>query len=294
MLFAQTGTNSVLPIVPLEAEVNPYLIALWWIVPLAIAAIWIALIVISNKAKTKTRRRLNAEDVSKSKEPRKSAPSNEDATRVPSSTESSESRKIPTAGQIKKKKDKNKGKQKTKPPVPVELDSASLVQSETMASSAKGPESPASAASQAIAEPKPSNAIFEPLSDASKGRRKAFANEIFNSRESREDSSPRENDAYDQLYGGKFERIIPRQSLRSVANRWPTADTQPTKSSAVVVSRSTPAAPAVAPDSIAQSLPETPAPVKGLASFVSKVKSSPDPELQSTETQSTSQIDDQP
>ncbi len=287
MLFAQTGTNPILPKTPLEAEVNPYLIALWWLVPLVIAAIWIALTVRSNKIKSDRRQRINAMDASKSKELKKSSPPNEEAFSISASTPSSTSNVPPKTGLNTSKKEKNKRKQKAKPPVSA-AEAPTLVVPPEKISALHATETQASTASPA--EPKPSNAIFEPLRDASKGRRKAFADATFDNRDAREESVSRENDAYNQLFGGKFERIIPKQSLRSVASRWPAPEPEQPKTSAPVVARTPQSVKTIVPETIAETRLETPGPAQGLKSFVSKVKSVPaDAELPSDETPTTPQ-----
>jgi len=284
MLFAQTGMTSSLPRKPAEPEVNPYMIALWWIVPLALAAVWIALIVRSNQTKYRIKRASNQEDSLKSKEQRKVAISIEtpDAIRDPAAPPDL---RTPQLSSKKSKKEKSKGKQKEKGPVsaqetaPISDTSRKASESREAVVQAETPTTTA-IASSAI-EPKPSTAIFESLRDATRGRRKAFVQENFDNRESRDDSSSRENDAYNQLFGGKFERIIPKQSLRSVANRWPAAEATASKSNAPSVARMQPSPPAIAPAATTQTLPENPAPAEGLKSFVSKVKNSPETPSQS-------------
>ena len=221
MLFAQTGTNSTVPRKIADAEVNPYLIALWWIVPLAIAAIWIAITVRSNnaKAKAKAKQRLSQAEATKSKEAKKTAPSSVTVDSETTPIDSSETRRSQVDRQPKKKKEKTKSKQKTETITPSVSASSEVAASDTIVAT-KSTELEASNANPAIAEPKPSNAIFEPLRDASRGRRKVYNDESMDSRDERGDSGARENDAYNQIFGGKFERIIPKQSLRSVANRW--------------------------------------------------------------------------
>ncbi len=277
MLFAQTGTNSTVPRKIADAEVNPYLIALWWIVPLAIAAIWIAITVRSNnaKAKAKAKQRLSQAEATKSKEIKKTPPSSVTVGSETTPIDSSETRRQ-TDRQPKKKKEKTKSKQKTEPITP-SVSASPEVATGDMIAEKQSTELEASNANPAIAEPKPSNAIFEPLRDASRGRRKVYNDESMDNRDERGDSTSRENDAYNQIFGGKFERIIPKQSLRSVANRWPTEETQPAKTAMPVVASTQPSNPVATPTNAnSETQVETPAPAKGLKSFVSKVKSMPE------------------
>ncbi len=324
MLFAQTGTASIPSSKKAEAEVDPYMIALWWIVPLALFALWVAFKVRSNHAKARANQRLNQSEPSKSKELKRMAPRHIDedspstenrssataaSTAVTNVNDSTATALSPdlgsranyqkTSGQSKKKKEKSKGHQPTQPKPPKESPPTAAPTSDPIAAATMAGSQPPNE-NQPPLEPKPSSAIFEPLRNASLSRRKSSPEQTRDDREDRVDSISKENDAYNQIFGGKFERIIPKQSLRTVANRWPAEATQPPKKP-VPASVRTPSSssdgipansnlntgkPAPNPlDSTSSSVSDsaaapsaTPAPAKGLKGFVSKVKSLPNTE----------------
>ena len=125
-------------------------------------------------------------------------------------------------------------------------------------------------------ESKPVNAIFEPLRDAVKERkRQKYGEESSDQFESNDSSRQREPDLVSQLFGGKFERIVPKASIRSYANRWPAAEAQQVKLTPASTPRPQPIATAI-PAAVSVPVPVTSAPEMGLKSFVSKVKKSDD------------------
>jgi hypothetical protein len=286
MLFAQTGTTNTLSNPSAVEEVNPYMIALWWLIPLAIAAVWIALTVRSNQAKERRKKAINQSETTKSKDQRRAPLTSQSSASMdttlpmqdkPNSTPSSTSS---STGQKKSKKDKSKVKTAAEP-----TDRESIQTNETAVSTVPNTLeanvaaiSPALSATQPNTETKPSSAIFEPLRDAARSRRKSYPDDNSESRDSRGDSSLRDNDAYNQLFGGKFERIIPKQSLRSVASRWPVSES-PLKTQTPAVTRAQPTVQNVLPVAETLESPKMPEPVKGLKSFVSKVKSLPESDL---------------
>ena len=280
MLIAQTGTGSASPSNAAELQGSSSVAILWWLVPLAVAVIWIAWYFRAKRPQPTLTKNSKPSSRQSAKRPRNTSASNDvtDASSV--TAESIDSTKPRNTGSKKKKKDKNKGNRKSKPVIP-SAESPLKAGPPLMATSEKSPDGQATSKHDAggvpppsKTEPKPSNAIFEPLRTVSKERRRSSAENNSEINSSRNDSRPRENDAFDQIFGGKFERIIPKATIRSTASRWPTPTTQRVKSSEPVAEKPQPIAPASHPITLNPVLPEAQIPAIGLKSFVTKVKSS--------------------
>ncbi len=278
MLIAQTSS--------IDSQGNSTVSILWWLLPLAVAIIWIAWFFRANKVKSNRSRPANAGSAQKQKSHRTSSASNDRFDAVSDKSDSVDSSQARTTGKNKKKKEKNKGNRKNKPTVPASLESVVKAESPTKRVSDKitEPQRPvvqdAITVPQAMTEPKPSNAIFEPLREVLKERRKSSVEENTDSYSAKNESRPRENDAFNQIFGGKFERIVPKATIRSVANRWPAATGEQIKRSETITPR--PQAQPAPQSAMTPNVASEPAPAKGLKSFVSKVKSSTDSDTEAS------------
>ncbi len=265
-----------------DSQGNSILSILWWLLPLTVAIIWIAWFFLANKGQSNRVRPNNSGPAAKSKGHRKSSASNDSTDAVSMKTETFESSPARTTGKKKKKKEKNKGNRKDKPTVPTSIESGVKAESPSKKASDKSTEAQtpvvqaAIAVSQPVTEPKPSNAIFEPLREVRKERRKSSVDDTTDNDFTKNESRPRENDAFNQIFGGKFERIVPKATIRSVPNRWPVSATPQVKSSETITPKPQRITPPAVPKTITPNVPMEPAPANGLKSFVSKVKSSTD------------------
>ncbi len=280
MLIAQTTA--------IDSQGNSTVSILWWLLPLAVAIIWIAWFFRVNKGQSNRARPANAGPAPKQKGHRTGSASSDRSDAVSEKSDSFDLSHPRTTGKNKKKKEKNKGNRKNKPTVPASVESVVKADSPTKSASDKitGLQRPvvqdAITVSQATNEPKPSNAIFEPLREVLKERRKSSVEDNADNYSAKNESRPRENDAFNQIFGGKFERIVPKATIRSVANRWPVSSTPQIKTSETITPRSQPITQPTASNTMIPNVPPEPAPEKGLKSFVSKVKSSTDSEPESS------------
>jgi hypothetical protein len=265
MLIAQTGTQAT-PSTIAESQGTNDFMSWWWLLPLA--AVILSLILYSRNRKAQPK----ASD--RKKDAKSSRISTADTNRREGLEDRQDAAKqsLPTAQQKKRKKEKGKGNRKNTPSL------ASKTEPQIAAKPAEpSVESvatqPAPSTAEVLAAPKPSIAIFEPLRDASKGRRKASVE--FASAETLPETFSRPKEV-ESLFGGKFERAIPKPSLRTVANRWPQPASPHQTVSHVAESAQVLAEPANLPSpkaSVELLSPPPPPPAKGLSSFVSKVKS---------------------
>ena len=270
MLIAQTGSNALFPVA--EPEGSTSVSNLWWMLPLAAAIFAFAWYLRPRKAVSQP-----AEKSSKG-HGRKSSVRTRDAVSEPQLLESLPGDQQPTSttrtiGSKKKKssKKKNASTNKTTQSLPV----VAAVTEVAVADVGKATVSTPTNASQSVStvakevpDPKPVNAIFEPLRDAVKERRKSQYVEESGVADSNSTSKQREPDLVQQLFGGKFERIVPRASIRSHADRWPAPAAQQVKNTDTIASRPQPME-AAKPEPV--TVPAALAPAKGLKSFVSKV-----------------------
>ena len=280
MLIAQTGTGSASPTNAADLQGNSTVAILWWLVPLAVAVIWIAWYVRAKRPQPNLAKTSNPGHRPSSKKPRNNSVSNDVSDAGSEIAESIDSSRPRNTGSKKKKKDKNKGNRKSIPTIPAPTESPLKAGPPVMASNEKSPDvqttliHDAVSAPQVKSEPKASNAIFEPLRTVSKERRKSSVERTSENFSSKNDSRPSENDAFNQLFGGKFERIIPKATIRSTPNRWPTPVSQQVKSSEPVDVRPQSIAPVINPTTLNPIQSDTQIPAIGLKSFVTKVKSS--------------------
>ncbi len=265
-----------------DSQGNSILSILWWLLPLTVAIIWIAWFFRANKGQSNRARTNNSGPAVKSKGHRKSSASNVSTDAVLTKTETFESSPARTPSKKKKKKEKNKGIRKDKPTLPTSIESEAVSPSKKASDKSTEAQRPvvqaAIAVSQPVTEPKPSNAIFEPLRQVRKERRRSPVEDTTDNNLMRNESRTRENDAFNQIFGGKFERIVPKATIRSVPNRWPVSATPQVKSSETITPKPQRVTPPAASNTITPNVPPEPAPANGLKSFVSKVKSSTDSE----------------
>ena len=119
---------------------------------------------------------------------------------------------------------------------------------------------------------KPVNAIFEPLRDAVIVRKKSqYREDSVDSYDSQASAKQRVPEAVSEMFGGKFERLVPRASIRSHTNRWPAPVPQPSKSVPAITLQPQPVE-TVKLEAVSD--PVAPETAQGLKSFVSKVKKS--------------------
>ena len=261
MMFAQTGLNST-PLSNDPTNGTPDLSSLWWLIPLAFAFVGLVWYlrrplnrpVPKSSNKTVPRAKVKENEAIEASEIKTNAPAIETNSRNASPAKKSGK---------KSKKDRSVGERQAK----------TIIAPQTVSSESKSVVSSDLTPSLVLANPPPTiapvttTAIFEPLRDVgTKRRRAAFSPQLDPLRQNEEAASSPQT-------GGKFERkVSPASSTKSAVNRWPSTVTQPVKSIAVAPQR--PQAQSLPPTIPVSNPAPIPAPIKGLTSFVSKVKSS--------------------
>jgi len=263
MLIAQTGSNTLAPAAELPGSTP--VSNLWWMLPLAAAIFALAWFLRPKKPQLQLPPKSNKDSDRKSAARNKLLAS-ETAKQDPT-TEDREPVRTKSNGSKKKKTSKKKLPSNAKPAQPQVMIAVSPPDmSPTQALQNKVP------IEKVAADPKPVNAIFEPLREAVIVRKKQqYREESVDAYDSQASAKQRIPEAVSEMFGGKFERIVPRASIRSHADRWPAAAFQPSKSSPTITPRPQPVE-TVKDEAVSD--PVAPAVVNGLKSFVSKVKKS--------------------
>ncbi len=272
MLIAQTGSNTVAPLA--EPQGSAAASNLWWILPVGVAIFAIAAYLRLRKSvpqpTAKSNKNADRKSATRGSSTRGKVATSETAAKDSSTVNRPQSASSDTRSAKKKKSSKKKSQQtvkQTAPPAAVaSVASVGAIATLNSTSAVAAPTN-STKVSKEITESKPVNAIFEPMRDAVKERkRQKFGEEPADAFESNDDS--RQPDLVSQLFGGKFERMVPKANIRSYANRWPAPVAQQVKLRPTVTEQPQPIA---APIPEADSVPLTSAPEMGLKSFVSKV-----------------------
>ena len=279
MLIAQTGSNTVAPIA--EPQGSPAPSNLWWILPVAMAIFAITAYLRLRKnvpqPPAKFNKNSDRKSATRGSATRVNVATSDTAVKDSRTQDRPQSASSDTRSAKKKKSSKKKSQQTVKqtatPTAVASVSSAGKIAALDSTAAVAVPTNTTNV-SKEITESKPVNAIFEPMRDAVKERkRQRFGEEPADAFESNDNSRQREPDLVSQLFGGKFERMVPKANIRSYANRWPAPAAQQVKLEPTVAERPQPIAAAI-PE--ATSVPVTSAPEMGLKSFVSKVKKSDD------------------
>lgn len=272
MLIAQTGSNTVAPLA--EPQGSPAASNLWWMLPVAVAIVALAAYLRLRKSVPQPPAKFNKNSERKSatrgSATRVNVATSDTAVKDSRTQDRPQSASSDTRSAKKKKSSKKKSQQTAKqtatPTAVASVSSAGKIAALDSTAAVAAPTNTAKV-SKEITESKPVNAIFEPMRDAVKARkRQKFEEEPADAFESNDDS--RQPDLVSQLFGGKFERMVPKANIRSYANRWPAPAAQQVKLTPAVAERPQPIA---APIPEAVNVPVTSAPEMGLKSFVSKV-----------------------
>ena len=266
MLIAQTGSNTLAPApeLPGDAPVSN----LWWLLPLAAAIFALAWYLRARKTESQLPAKSTRDSDRKSATRRKLVAT--ETAKQDSTTEDEKPVRTKASGSKKKKTSKKKLPPNAKPTQPKVVAVVAAVSPPEM-SSTQALQSNATVEKTAT-DAKPVNAIFEPLRDAVIVRKKSqYREESVDDYDSQASAKQRVPEAVSEMFGGKFERMVPRASIRSHANRWPAPSTQPSKSTPTITPRPQPVEPVkleAVSDPVAPEVPQ------GLKSFVSKVKKS--------------------
>ena len=267
MLIAQTGSNTMAPLA--EPQGSPAASNLWWMLPVAAAIFALAAYLRPRKSVPQPLAKFNKNSERKSAT-RVNVATSDTAVKDSRTQDRPQSASSDTRSAKKKKSSKKKSQQTAKqtatPTAVASVSSAGKIAALDSTAAVAVPTN-TTKVSKEITESKPVNAIFEPMRDAVKARkRQKFGEEPADAFESNDDS--RQPDLVSQLFGGKFERMVPKANIRSYANRWPAPAAQQVKLTPAVAERPQPIA---APIPEAVNVPVTSVPEMGLKSFVSKV-----------------------
>jgi len=261
MLIAQTGSNTLAPAAELPGSTP--VSNLWWMLPLAAAIFALAWYLRPKKTASQLPTKSNKDSYRKSAA--RSKPADSETAMQDSTTEDQKPVRTKSNGSKKKKTSKKKLASNAKP-----------AQSQVMVAVSPPEMSPTQALQNNVpvekvaADPKPVNAIFEPLREAVKVRKKQqYREESVDAYDSQASAKQRIPEAVSEMFGGKFERIVPRASIRSHADRWPVTAPQPSKSTPTITPRPQPVE-TVKDEAVSD--PVAPVVADGLKSFVSKVK----------------------
>ena len=268
MLIAQTGSNTLAPAAELPGSTP--VSNLWWMLPLAAAIFALAWYLRPKKTESRLPTKSNKESDRKSVARSKLLAS--ETAKQDTTTDDPKPVRTKSNGSKKKKTSKKKLSSNAKPAQPQVVAAVVAISPPDMFST-NAIQSNATVEKTA-ADPKPVNAIFEPLREAVKVRKKSqYREESIDAYESQASAKQRVPEAVSEMFGGKFERIVPRPSIRSHADRWPAPVPQPSRSTPVVIPRPEPVE-TVKMEAVSD--PVTPAVTDGLKSFVSKVKKTDD------------------
>ena len=266
MLIAQTGSNTLAPAAELPGSTP--VSNLWWMLPLAAAIFALAWYLRPKKTHSQLPTKSNKDTYRKSAVRNK--PADSETARQDPTTEDQKPVRTKSNGSKKKKTSKKKLPSNAKPAQPQVVAVLAAISPPDM-SSTQALQSNATV-EKVAADPKPVNAIFEPLREAVKVRKKQqYREESVDAYDSQASARQRVPEAVSEMFGGKFERIVPRASIRSHSNRWPAPAPQPSQSTPTITPRPQPVE-TVKDESVSD--PVAPAVANGLKSFVSKVKKS--------------------
>jgi len=266
MLIAQTGSNTLAPAVELPGSAP--VSNLWWMLPVAAAIFAIAWFLRPRKTESQLPAKSNKDSDRKSAARNKFVAS--ETSKHDPTTEDQKTVRTKASGSKKKKAGKKKLPLNAKPAQPQVVAVLAAVSPPEMSSTQALPSN--ATVEKTAADSKPVNAIFEPLRDAVIVRKKSqHKEESVDAYDSQAAAKQRVPEAVSEMFGGKFERIVPRASIRSHADRWPAPVPQPSKSTPTIAQRPQPVE-TVKLEVVSD--PVAPEVAQGLKSFVSKVKKS--------------------